>query len=110
MNIGKKVAFLAAAAGTMVIMGAGGAAAHGIGGFQKNDCDAATGPNVIVGGLAPTGDVNVGSKCTNLAFSNESSKGYGKESSKGYGKESSKGYGKESSKGYGKESSKGYGK
>ncbi|MET7765951.1 hypothetical protein ABZS71_29585 [Streptomyces sp. NPDC005393] len=74
----KKAALLTAAAATAVLVGAGGASAYGgtgsgagtggFGGFifQINECDAATGANTQLGGVAPTGDINVGSNCTNL--------------------------------------------
>ena len=74
MNIGKKVAALAVAAGALVLGSATGASAayHGGGGFdpfgaiQSNSCSAAAGIIAPVGGAAPTGDINVGGDCLNF--------------------------------------------
>ncbi|MEU0845487.1 hypothetical protein ABZ370_39375 [Streptomyces sp. NPDC005962] len=71
MNIGKKVAALAVAAGALVLGSAAGASAHGYGGFdpfgavQSNSCKATAGIIAPVGGVAPTGDINVGGDCLN---------------------------------------------
>ena len=66
MNIGKKAIFLTAAAGALVVGGAGGALAHGNGtAVQTNHCDTATGAITSVGGAAPTGDINIGADCIN---------------------------------------------
>ncbi|MEU8825882.1 hypothetical protein [Streptomyces sp. NPDC048636] len=72
MNIGKKAILLTAAAGALVIGGAGSALAHNGGdGFvaQLNHCDTATGTIATVGGAAPTGDINVGADCINFTNS-----------------------------------------
>ncbi|MCP9206664.1 hypothetical protein [Streptomyces cucumeris] len=70
MNIGKKAFFLTAAAGSLVVSGAAGAMALGNtnSGWvaQSNHCDTNVGDVATVGGLAPTGDVNVGSDCINF--------------------------------------------
>lgn len=84
MHIAKKAALLAATAGTLVLLGTGTAAANGYGGgsdrsgetptsfdassfiFQTNDCDTATGPIISLGGVAPSGSIDVGSTCANL--------------------------------------------
>ncbi|WPB91852.1 hypothetical protein [Streptomyces malaysiensis] len=61
----------AAAAGTMVVGGAGSASAHGLsphvgGAAQLNSCDTNAGTVTQVGGMAPTRDVTVGSDCINF--------------------------------------------
>lgn len=73
MQIGKKAALMAAAAGAMVIGTAGGASAHGFGpllgssgSIQSNSCDTSTGTTLIQGALAPTGDTAIGSDCVNF--------------------------------------------
>ncbi|MES4906205.1 MULTISPECIES: hypothetical protein [unclassified Streptomyces] len=73
MQIGKKAALMAAAAGAMVIGTAGGASAYGFGpllgssgGIQSNSCDTNTGNTMLTGMAAPTGDQNVGSDCINF--------------------------------------------
>ncbi|MBA6439583.1 hypothetical protein [Streptomyces sp. GMR22] len=72
MQIGKKVALMAAAAaGTMVVGGAGSASAHGLsphlgGAAQLNSCDTNAGAIAQVGGMAPTREVNVGADCVNF--------------------------------------------
>ncbi|EFL24367.1 hypothetical protein SSOG_04081 [Streptomyces himastatinicus ATCC 53653] len=69
MNIGKKAILLTAAAGTLVIGGAGGALAYGNGDHvsQSNKCDTETGLTATGGfTLAPTGDVAIGSDCINF--------------------------------------------
>jgi hypothetical protein len=70
MNIGKKAALLTAAAGALIVGGAGGASAYGFGhhlGAQHNKCDtdfvggAAFAPVAPVIGLPPHSDcVNIG--------------------------------------------------
>ncbi|MET7935930.1 hypothetical protein [Streptomyces sp. NPDC005322] len=74
MNIGKKAILLTAAAGALVIGGAGGALANGNDDFvvQLNHCDTATGPITQVGGGAPTGDIEVGADCINFTNSHGS--------------------------------------
>ncbi|MFE3220028.1 hypothetical protein [Streptomyces antimycoticus] len=72
MQIGKKAALMAAAAaGTMVVGGAGSASAHGLfpqsSSAQRNHCDTATGPTANNGVFAPTGDLDIGSDCINFA-------------------------------------------
>ena len=74
MNIGKKVAVLTVAAGALVLGGAGGASAHGYGGFdpfgtiQTNSCKTAAGPiaNTAVG--ATTGDIGIDANCLNYTY------------------------------------------
>jgi hypothetical protein len=74
VNIGKKVAVLAATAGALVLGSAGGASAHGggYGGFdpfgtiQTNSCDTASSLITAVGGAAPTGDITNASNCLNF--------------------------------------------
>ncbi|MCP9207203.1 hypothetical protein ABVG11_25860 [Streptomyces sp. HD1123-B1] len=84
MRIGKKAALLAAASATLVMVGAGSAAAYGVPSaglgdsgngitinsfslvFQKNDCGVATGTVAPVSAAAPTGAVNIGSNCSNV--------------------------------------------
>ncbi|MFD7506794.1 hypothetical protein [Streptomyces sp. NPDC059850] len=73
MNIGKKVAVLAATAGALVLGSAGGASAHGgYGGFdpfgtiQTNACDTAVGTIVEGAVTAPSGDINIASNCINF--------------------------------------------
>ncbi|MER7795490.1 hypothetical protein [Streptomyces sp. NPDC097640] len=73
MQIGKKAAIMAAAAGAMVIGTTGAASAHGFGsllgshgGIQSNSCDTSTGITANVGILAPTGDQEIGSDCLNV--------------------------------------------
>jgi len=71
VNIGKKVAVLAVAAGALVLGSAGGASAHGYGGFdpfgtvQTNSCDTAAGPIVNTAVGATTGDISVNPNCLN---------------------------------------------
>ncbi|MFI0736054.1 hypothetical protein ACH4S9_44835 [Streptomyces sp. NPDC021225] len=74
MQIGKKAALMAAAAGAMVIGTTGAASAHGFGsllgshgGIQSNSCDTSTGITANVGILAPTGDQEIGSDCVNAS-------------------------------------------
>src|SRR4051812_30264774 len=76
MQIGKKAALMAAAAGAIVIGTAGGASAYGYGPLfgsggtiQSNDCDTATGPIPTTGSVSSTGDINAGSDCTNFTNS-----------------------------------------
>ncbi|MFI0817360.1 hypothetical protein ACH4TX_12790 [Streptomyces sp. NPDC021098] len=70
MNIGKKAAFLTAAAGALVIVGAGAASAHAYGGvYQGNDCETATGAIITGAVTAPSGDLNVGADCVNFTNS-----------------------------------------
>ena len=69
MNIGKKAIFLTAAAGALVIGGAGSALAHDGYTGQTNHCDTATGVIASVGGAAPTGDINIGADCINYTDS-----------------------------------------
>jgi len=72
VNIGKKVAVLAVAAGALVLGSAAGASAHG-GGFdpfgtiQTNSCDTASSLITAVGGAAPTGDITNASNCLNFS-------------------------------------------
>ncbi|MES4906206.1 MULTISPECIES: hypothetical protein [unclassified Streptomyces] len=79
MQIRKKAALMAAAAGAMVIGTAGGASAYGFGpllgssgGIQSNSCDTHTGTTMITGMAAPTGDENIGSDCVNFTNSGAS--------------------------------------
>ncbi|KAK1180451.1 hypothetical protein B7755_021265 [Streptomyces sp. NBS 14/10] len=79
MQIGKKAALMAAAAGAMVIGTAGGASAYGVGplfgssgGVQSNSCDTHTGTTMLTGMAAPTGDQNIGSDCVNFTNSGAS--------------------------------------
>ncbi|MEU5268160.1 hypothetical protein [Streptomyces hygroscopicus] len=68
MNIGKQAVLLTAAAGALVIGGAGGALAHNHDDLiaQINNCDTHTGAITQVGGMAPTGEVEVGADCVNF--------------------------------------------
>ncbi|MFF7649129.1 hypothetical protein ACFZCY_04600 [Streptomyces sp. NPDC007983] len=72
MNIGKKVAVLTVAAGALVLGSAGGASAHGYGGFdpfgayQGNTCDTSTGAIVATSVGAATGDITAASNCLNF--------------------------------------------
>ncbi|MFJ4636306.1 hypothetical protein ACIP69_11780 [Streptomyces hygroscopicus] len=68
MNIGKKAILLTAAAGSLVIGGAGGALAHANNDFiaQLNHCDTSTGAISQLGGAAPTGNIEVGADCVNF--------------------------------------------
>ncbi|WP_432035387.1 hypothetical protein [Streptomyces cucumeris] len=82
MRIGKKAALLTAASATLVMVGAGSAAAYGVPSaglgdsgngisisnfiFQSNHCDTATGTLAPVGGAAPVGEINIGSNCSNV--------------------------------------------
>ncbi|MEU1790926.1 hypothetical protein ABZ553_34665 [Streptomyces sparsogenes] len=76
MQIGKKAALMAAAAGAIVIGTAGGASAYGFGPLvgaggvvQSNDCDTATGAIPATGSVSGTGEITVGSDCTNFTNS-----------------------------------------
>lgn len=76
MQIGKKAALMAAAAGAMVIGTTGAASAYGFGpllgssgGVQSNSCDTQTGTTIITGAAAPTGDTSIGSDCINFTNS-----------------------------------------
>src|SRR4051794_14644522 len=75
MQIGKKVALMAAAAaGTMVVGGAGSASAHGLfpqdsGARQSNACETNIGPFTTVANLAPPGEVNPNPDCVNVTNS-----------------------------------------
>ncbi|MFI1337127.1 hypothetical protein ACH4U7_44870 [Streptomyces sp. NPDC020845] len=75
MQIGKKAALMAAAAGAIVIGTAGGASAYGFGpligggAIQSNDCDTTTGAIPTTGNVSGNGDINVGSECTNFTNS-----------------------------------------
>lgn len=76
MQIGKKAALMAAAAGAMVIGTTGAASAYGFGplvgsngGVQANSCDTSTGTTLITGAGAPTGDTSIGSDCINFTNS-----------------------------------------
>ncbi|MDX3231173.1 hypothetical protein [Streptomyces sp. ME19-01-6] len=74
MQIGKKAALMAAAAGAIVIGTAGGASAYGPlfgsgGAVQSNSCDTTTGMIATTGNVSSTGDVNVGSDCVNFTNS-----------------------------------------
>ncbi|KUL46851.1 MULTISPECIES: hypothetical protein [Streptomyces violaceusniger group] len=72
MQIGKKVALMAAAAaGTMVVGGAGSASASGLfphtgGATQLNSCGLDQGAIAQVGGAAPTRDITTGADCVNF--------------------------------------------
>lgn len=74
MNIGKKVAVLAATAGALVLGSAAGASAHGYGGggfdpfgtIQTNACDTATSAIIQGAVAAPAGDLNIASDCINF--------------------------------------------
>lgn len=74
MNIGKKVAVLAVAAGALVMGSAAGASAHGIGGggfipfgaYQGNTCDTSTGAIAAASVGAATGDITAASNCLNF--------------------------------------------
>ncbi|MEU8873662.1 hypothetical protein AB0D24_21315 [Streptomyces javensis] len=74
MNIGKKAVLLTAAAGALVIGGAGGALANANDDFivQLNSCDTATGTTTNTGAAAPTGDLDLGSDCINFTNSSGS--------------------------------------
>ncbi|MEV0535639.1 hypothetical protein [Kitasatospora sp. NPDC050463] len=70
MNVGKKAAFLTAAAGALVLVGAGGASAHGFGHLfgqegveQSNTCSTAPGVLALTG-LAP--DIEYDTNCLNV--------------------------------------------
>jgi len=71
VNIGKKVAVLTVAAGALVLGSAGGASAHGFGGFdpfgtvQTNKCYSGAGAIIAAAGAAPTGEVTIDSSCLN---------------------------------------------
>ncbi|GLV78602.1 hypothetical protein [Streptomyces hygroscopicus] len=71
MNIGKKAILLTAAAGSLVIGGAGGALAHSSDDLtvQLNKCGTAVGPTTHTSLGAPTGDLNIGSDCLNFTNS-----------------------------------------
>ncbi|WP_432040606.1 hypothetical protein [Streptomyces cucumeris] len=63
MNIGKKV-FLGAAAGALIIGSAASASAYGNSSLTRaSHCDTTVGDVATVGGVAPTGDVNIGAEC-----------------------------------------------
>ncbi|BBJ42094.1 hypothetical protein SSPO_048120 [Streptomyces antimycoticus] len=69
MNIGKKAVLLTAAAGALVIGGAGGALANSNDDSvsQRNKCDTSSGIMISgSGSLAPTGDTAIGSDCINF--------------------------------------------
>ncbi|BBJ42096.1 hypothetical protein SSPO_048140 [Streptomyces antimycoticus] len=72
MQISKKVALMAAAAaGTMVVGGAGSANASGLfpqhgGASQSNSCETNVGPEVNIVNLTSTGDINPNSDCVNV--------------------------------------------
>ncbi|MEU0845483.1 hypothetical protein ABZ370_39355 [Streptomyces sp. NPDC005962] len=73
MHISKKVALMAAAAaGTMVVGGAGSASAYGglfpsgDGARQSNSCDSRIGTLAPVSTLAPPGDLDADSDCINF--------------------------------------------
>lgn len=74
MNIGKKLAVLTVAAGALVLGSAGGASAHGYGGFdpfgtiQTNSCDTAVGPIVNTAVGATTGDISFSGNCLNYTY------------------------------------------
>ncbi|WNF00604.1 hypothetical protein PS467_37395 [Streptomyces luomodiensis] len=94
MQIAKKAALLAATAGALALLGTGTAAANGGGSgygggygggsdrtsgaptgptnldvstfiFQSNKCDTNNGSAWSVGGLGPSGDINIGATCLN---------------------------------------------
>ncbi|MFI0775885.1 hypothetical protein [Streptomyces sp. NPDC021212] len=75
MQISKKVALMAAAAaGTMVVGGAGSASAFGLfptgdGVRQSNSCDTRVGDVVPVNVAAPTGDIDLNPDCVNFTNS-----------------------------------------
>ncbi|MFD8386489.1 hypothetical protein ACFV2X_49705 [Streptomyces sp. NPDC059679] len=76
MQIRKKAALMAAAAGAMVIGTASGASAYGFGpllgssgGVQSNSCDTSTGSTMQTGMAAGTGDQKIGSDCINFTNS-----------------------------------------
>ena len=73
VNIGKKAAFLTAAAGALVFVGASAASAHNygndLGAIQTNACDTATSAIITGAVAAPSGDLNVGSDCINFTNS-----------------------------------------
>ncbi|MER6143747.1 hypothetical protein ABT174_27495 [Streptomyces sparsogenes] len=67
---------MAAAAGAIIIGTAGGASAYGNGplfgsggAIQRNDCDTTTGAIPSTGSVSGTGEINVGSACTNFTNS-----------------------------------------
>ncbi|MFI6449891.1 hypothetical protein [Kitasatospora sp. NPDC050543] len=73
MHIGKKAAFLSAVAGALVLGGAGGASAHGLGDLfdhsgssQRNACSTNTGTIADTVVTAPTGDITFDSNCINV--------------------------------------------
>ncbi|MFI0817362.1 hypothetical protein ACH4TX_12800 [Streptomyces sp. NPDC021098] len=76
MNIGKKLAVLTVAAGTLVLGSAGAASAahHGGGGFdpfgtiQVNNCETATAPIVNTAVGATTGDIGISPNCVNYTY------------------------------------------
>ncbi|MFF7649127.1 hypothetical protein ACFZCY_04590 [Streptomyces sp. NPDC007983] len=72
MNIGKKAAFLTAAAGALVFVGAGAASAHNYGDpgtYQGNSCDSATSAIITGAVAAPSGDFNLAPNCLNFTNS-----------------------------------------
>ncbi|MFI6845889.1 hypothetical protein OG535_17025 [Kitasatospora sp. NBC_00085] len=71
MNVGKKAAFLTAAAGALVLVGAGGASAHGFGHLfgqegveQSNTCSTAPGVLAVTGTLTP--ELEYDTNCLNV--------------------------------------------
>ncbi|MEV0535636.1 hypothetical protein [Kitasatospora sp. NPDC050463] len=76
MNVGKKAAFLAAAAGALVLVGAGGASADGIGHLtghkgveQSNECSTRplVGDVVVATPLTPASDITHETTCVNVS-------------------------------------------
>lgn len=73
MILGKKAALLTAAAGALVLVGAGGASAHGFGQLlgqgpeQSNECSTQPiiGSVVVATPLTPTGDITHDTTCVN---------------------------------------------
>ncbi|MGO4753039.1 hypothetical protein AB4212_31260 [Streptomyces sp. 2MCAF27] len=66
MQISKKAAVMAVAAGAMVIGAAGATSAYGAD-VQSSSCDTETGSTVNDIKGAPTGDINIGSTCNSLS-------------------------------------------
>ncbi|WP_065962639.1 hypothetical protein [Streptomyces sparsogenes] len=62
--------------------------------IQSNDCDVRTGPIATTGNVGPTGDINIGRPCTNIALA-ENAKNENK--NENHGKKSNK----KSQRGYG---------
>ncbi|MEU5031385.1 hypothetical protein [Streptomyces milbemycinicus] len=66
MQIGKRAAVMAVAAGAMIIGAAGATSAYGVG-VQSSSCDTKTGSTLNDNVTAPTGDIDVVGTCNNIS-------------------------------------------